>query len=238
MSTSGSTDFTINRNTLIKGALRLVGAIAQGEEPTADQILEASEALNMLVKAWQADGMPLWAVKEYSLPLTSSVASYEIGIGKTINTPKPLKMIEAFRRETSTNIDVPIRLITRQEYNSLGNKTSSGIPIQLWYEPKIDYGVLTVYPTPDSTSASNYTIKLFYQRPFEDFDSSVDTPDFPAEWYDAVKYGLATRLAGDYGIPLEDRRELKAEAAVLKSDALGFGNEEGSYYFQPDKQEY
>lgn len=237
MSTSGSYDFTVNRNTLIKGALRLSGALAQGEEPTADQITEASEALNMMIKAWQADGMPLWAIKEYSMSLTAGTASYNIGLGQTINTVKPLKLVEVYRHDSVSNIDIPIRTITRQEYNALGNKTSQGAPIQVWYEPKNDYGVIKVYPTPDTYSQTNYTLKLFYHRPFEDFDASTDTPDFPAEWYDSVKYGLAVRLAGDYGIPLEDRRQLITEANAFKSDALGFGNEEGSFYFQPDKQE-
>ena len=59
MSTSGSTNFSTSRNELIAGALRIVGAVAQGETPTTAQYSEGSEALNMLCKAWMADGMPL-----------------------------------------------------------------------------------------------------------------------------------------------------------------------------------
>ena len=60
MSTSGTTAYSTNRDKLIKRALRLIGAISQGETPTALQISEAATALNSLIKAWAADGMPLW----------------------------------------------------------------------------------------------------------------------------------------------------------------------------------
>lgn len=68
MATSGSTDFSVTRDDIISRALRLIGAIAQGESPTTEQLNEAAIALNGLVKAWQADGMPLWALKHIQLP--------------------------------------------------------------------------------------------------------------------------------------------------------------------------
>lgn len=67
MATSGSTNFSINRDDIIKRALRLIGVLPQGESPSTDQVTEASLALNGLVKAWQADGMPLWAIRTSSL---------------------------------------------------------------------------------------------------------------------------------------------------------------------------
>lgn len=233
MTTSNSTNFSVSRDDLIAGALRLCGALALGESPTTDQVSEASTALNILVKAMQADGMPLWAIKEYSITLTSGVNSYTIGTGQTVNTSKPLKITQAFLRDATSNVDIPMRILTRDEYNRLGNKSTTGSPIQIYYDPQIDYGTLKVFPSPDSISASNKTIRIVYQRPFEDFDASIDTPDFPQEWYEAIKYGLATRLAGEYGIPLEDRKQLLQEYILIKNDALSFGTEEGSYFFQP-----
>lgn len=238
MATSNSTNFTVTRDQIISGALRLCGALALGETATADQVSEASEALNMLVKAWEADGMALWAVKEYSLALTAGTNAYNMGIAQTINIPKPNKVIQAILHDTVSNVDIPMRVITRDEYNRLGNKTTSGMPIQIYYEPLRDYGVLHTFPTPDATAASTKQIKITYMRPFEDFDASTDEPDFPQEWFEALKYGLATRLAGEYGISLDDRRQLLQEAAYIKSEALGYGTEEGSFYFTADYRKY
>lgn len=238
MTTSGSTNFSINRDELIAGAYRLAGVIAQGETPSTEQVDNASEALNMMVKAWEADGMPLWAIKQYAVTLTASAATYTIGEGQTVNTPKPLKVIQAYLHNTSDNTDIPMRILTRQEYNMLGNKTSTGNPIQVFYEPLVDTGVLHVFPVPDATVAAQFTITIVYQRPFEDFDTASDTPDFPQEWYEAVKYGLAVRMAAENTISLTMRQQLRAEAAEIKNEALSFGTEEGSIYIQYDNRNW
>ena len=80
MSTSGSTNFTVTRNQLIYGALRLCGVIAENETPSTEQINNASEALNMFVKRLEAEGMALWSTKEYNVPLTAGQNTYMIGI--------------------------------------------------------------------------------------------------------------------------------------------------------------
>lgn len=234
--TSGLTTFSVTRDDIIKGALRKIGVVAQGETPTSDQITEASFALNLMVKAWEADGMPLWALRTTAIPLTAGVNAYNIGITKTINTDKPLKVIQAWIRDTTSNVDVPMRILTKQEYAILGNKTTSGKPIQIYYEPLSDYGILHVFPTPASIDATSNQIYITYQRPFEDFNISTDAPDFPQEWYDAVVYGLAVRLAPEYGLPIDQRRVLAQEALDIKLIAMSFGTEEGSIYFQSENR--
>lgn len=237
MATSDSTNFSTTRDDLISGALRLCGALGMGETPTSSQVTEASTALNMLVKAWQADGMPLWALKEYNLTLTLS-NTYEIGLGKTINIAKPLKVTQAYLRDTVSNVDIPMRVLTRDEYIRLGNKVTTGHPISYYYEPLSNYGILHIYPNPDTISINSKRFIFVYQRPFEDFDVGTDEPDFPQEWYEALKYGLATRLAGEYGMDINERRQLIQEAMSIKEGALSFGTEEGSFFFTPDKRRY
>ena len=238
MATSGSTNFSINRDQLIAGALRIAGAISQGETPSATLYTETAEALNMFIKAMQADGMPLWATKKYAITLTTSAADYTIGVSQTVNTPKPLKVLQAFLRNTSTNLDIPVRIITRSEYELLGNKTTTGLPVQIFYEPLLTTGVLHVYPVPDSTVASSYTLSIIYQRPFEDFDATADEPDFPQEYYDCIKFGLADRIAPEHGLAIQDRQDLRSRAKELRQEALSFGLEEGSMYIQANLQSW
>lgn len=228
MTTSGTYDFSVSRDNLITGALRLCGVIAQGETPSASQISEGADALNYMVKALEAEGMPLWAITTTTITPVANQTSY------TLNSPKLLKPIQAWNRDNNSLVDIPMRLISRQEYNVLGNKSTTGNPIQMYFQPNRDDTTVYLFPTPDSNTAGNNTIYLVAQRPFQDFDSATDTPDFPQEWYEAVLYGLAQRLAGLYNIDVETRKMIAAEAAQFKQTALSFGTEEASLFFQRD----
>jgi len=227
--------YTVTRDEIIKRALRLIGVVAQGETPTAVQIDEAAQALNGLVLAWQADGMPLWAIKTADLPLVENVYEYEMGVGAQVDIPKPLKVYQAWYHNRPSNVDVPMRIVTQQQYNMLGNKLVKGLPIQVWYQPKINTGTMTVYQVPDAFTQNNISLHFVYQAPFSTFDATTDVPDFPQEWYDAVTYGLATRLAPEYGVPMNDRKTLWQEMTIIKQEALNFGLEEGSLYFQIER---
>ncbi len=70
MATSGIAIFDLTRNELIASALRKVGAVAQGESASAEQISEASEALNVLVK--NIEGFRLWKREWMTNTLTAA----------------------------------------------------------------------------------------------------------------------------------------------------------------------
>lgn len=236
MSTSGVTTFEMNRDDIINSALRKVGAVSEGQVASPQAIIDATMALNAMLKTFEVRGMPLWAIKETLFPLTST-RQYSIGIGATINTPAPLKIIQATLLDV-TNPDaeniLPMNIYTHYDYNLLTTQDSSGYPIHLMYEPLLPTGVINIWPTPDSFSISNRNIRIVYQRPFSDFVSSTDTPDFPSYWSEALVYGLAWRLSPEYGVPLQDRQLLSKEAEYMLEEALSFGTEEGSFSIQPN----
>lgn len=61
-----------------------------------------------------------------------------------------------------------------------------------------------------------------------------DNLDFPAYWTEAVIYGLTYRLAPEYGVPLQDRQTLAAEAKRFLDEALEYSTEDSSLFIQPD----
>lgn len=234
MSTSGDTTWQLQRDQIISAALRKVG-FAEGETPNATQIGYAAEALNSLIQSWRADGMPVWAMKTYTFSLTANTMTYDIGPGKTIDTPMPMKVVEVIRVATQGGNRVPLNIYTDYDFKLLSNfQTTTGVPVQVYYQPFSKYGTLKFWPIPDATVAANYTIEITYQRPFEDFDNSTDEPDFPNYWTRAIIYGLAYDLSPEYGVALADRRTLQQDAMMYKDLALSYGTEEGSIRFMPD----
>ena len=240
MATSGSTDFSIDRDGLISGALRIIGVLdPESGTANATQITNGAEALNMIVKALHSDGMPLWAIKSKTITLVADQAGYT-PTGLSIS--RPLKIVAAYRSDiTGTDeVDTPMEIITRDEYIQLGNKATNGPPILLYYDPQLTSALATVYvyPTPDTTVATNYNVKIYYQRPFEDFDASTDTPDFPQEWYSTLKWKLAAELAFEYGVPGSRIDRIIEKAEMEHEKVLDMGMEEGSIYFQPNSRMY
>lgn len=231
MSTSGTATWSLNRDQVINAALRKLAVLSGGSSPETYQVTDAGVASNAMIKAFQAEGMPVWAMKSYTFTTTSGTSAYNIGNGQTINTPMPLKVIQAVRGDGSSYSNVPLNIYTDYNFRLLPLTYSSGVPVNLYYQPLSTYGIINLWPIP-SDSTTQITIR--YQRPFEDMTSSTDDFDFPSYWMEALIYGLASRLAPEYGIPLQDRQLLTKEALFMKDQALQFGSEEGSIYLQPD----
>ena len=193
MTTSGITTYQINRDDIVTSALRKLGVLAQGQTPSTENITDGSMALNMLVAQFRTFGLPLWARKTYSFSPVAGTSSYDIGLGETLNTPYPLHLLQAYRQDSGSTTKINMDIIPNFNFNMYPT-SSGGTPIQVNYQPLSNYGKINVWPTPDSTATSS-TITLIYQAPFEYFNSSTDTMDFPEEWYMAIVYNLAVALS-------------------------------------------
>lgn len=230
MSTSGTTTFALKRDEVINAALRKISVLSGGSSPAAYEVTNASQALNAMIKGFQSDGMPIWAVKQYTFT-TTATGVYNIGTGQTINTPMPLKIIQAYRVEQTGASNVPMNIYNHYDYNLLPVNASSGEPVNLYYQPLSTYGTINLWPTPID---SDTQITIVYQRPYEDMNTATDDFDFPAYWTEALIYGLAWRLCPEYGTPIQDRQVIQKEAEFFHLQAMSFGTEEGSMYFMPD----
>lgn len=378
MAVSGTFEFRTDRDKIIKGALRVIGAISTGETPTDSEIQEAAEALNLMVKTWVGEGIGLWLNQECILILQDDTISYDIGptgthcspssdlvktevataaataatslvidattgmsdtfdidgilasstpsgagtltldgalvsdsivtltsqreiliyssgndsgvtftvtgkdyhgtavtetitgpnattvystktyktissiaisgagtgsisigqvgdhigieldsgamqwtyIGAALSTTttlvdalsgtvavdnhvyvysnkvqRPVEVIEA-RRRNSDDKDIPLGILSRDQYMALSDKTSEGPPNSIYYDAQVTNGVVRVWLEPNDMKDRIYmTIK----RLIADFDSSSDDADFPPEGLEALKFNLAIRLAPEYG---------------------------------------
>ena len=78
MTTSGSVDFSITRDEIITEALELLGVLEAGETPTPDDVTSASRTLNMLIKAWQTDGLAVFSIKRAYLFTEQNKSEYTL----------------------------------------------------------------------------------------------------------------------------------------------------------------
>lgn len=233
MTTSNVTTFSMTGDQIVNAALRKIGVLSEGVVANASQLSTGTEALNVMLKTFMTDGMPLWATSEYSVTPAASL-TYTFGIGQTINIPAPLKVTQVFLKRNDLSNTQPLEQRTRYDYNLLSSFDTNGVPTCYWYEPLNQTGVLHVWPQPDTDTITNQKIIVVYQRPFFDQVTGTDTLDFPQWWHEAVIFGLAWRLSMEYGLPIADRQEAQRIAEFFHTNAMSYGTEEGSMYIIPD----
>lgn len=224
MTTSGSTDFNVTESSIIQDALLMIGEYDPEEAIDAADYMTARRMLNMLTKLLATEAN-LWVTTDVKHTLTPGTDSYSVGTGLDINTPRPLRLIHA--RRTDSN-DIPIEVVSRDDYMSLPNKTTESACLQVYYDPQLSNGVLYCWPTGDT---SNTDLTLTFKRPLEDFDASGNNPDFPKEWALPLVTLLAERLAPQYlgKVP----QWLKLEAMTMLKVVREWDEEDVSIFMQP-----
>lgn len=232
--------------------------------PTTNMIATGVEAANIMLKHWAVHGLKLWCYQNIVVPMVVGKRIYTLGpSGADVTCVRPLRVFEYgnFLRDTSCacdgngqgNFDIPLRLISRAEYRQFGYKFAQGIPNSIYYNPTIDttvaiegdddnitspgtgFGMLFVYVTSIDT---NHAIYLNAQRPIYDLGATDDDAtqefDLPSEWFEAIKKGLAWRLADEYEVPEARIARLKMEADEALQLCTDWSAEEASTTFQPD----
>ena len=238
MSVSGTTSFTVTRDQIIEAALQDLSVLEEGAQPTATALQKAAFTLNLIIKNWQIDGLKIWTIDNVVIPLVQNQTMYTIGPGGSydVNTNKPLRVIQGFLRNLSVTpyVDIPMQKLSRQEYNMLGSKFSTGTTNSYFFNPKATYGELSVFLTPDTNTSTNYELIVVTQRQLMDMTKPTDNFDFPAEWYLALKWALQSELANSYDKPLADRQYIDAKAKFFKDELSDWDVEDTSVYFIPD----
>lgn len=217
MSTSGSYDNTSTMTEIIYDAFALINVIDDGETMPADQWAYGKRKLNELMALF-SNHRGLWLIDDITITLTPGTTSYDIGVGLDIDEPKPRRIIDA-RRVMSGGNEIPIDVVSRQEYMSNPNKSLQSPANMVYYDPRRDNGILYVWPTGTDTED---TIIVTAQRPIQDFDTEGNNPDLPKEWILCIKYQLATVIAPKYlgGVVPADVKILADQflASLINSD--------------------
>jgi len=310
---SGDFVFSASRNAIINGAFRLLGYNREHGAMPADASLDAVETLNMMMSAWQAEGIAMWKKRDITLFMQKAVASYSIGpsgdnatlapystklaadsdsgdstitvddddditdgdyIGIELDTglfqwttvdgdpasnvvtlttaltgdtsenqyvanyttkcQRPMEIIEA-RLRNSQDVDNILEIVSRVEYMQLSDKTSTGTPNIMYYDPQLVNAVMYLWQT---TNDVENRVVFTAKYPIEIFSAFGDTADFPQEWFLALKYNLAVLLIPEYmresKMSVTQINLLISQAENFKETVKSFDATYASAQFVPD----
>lgn len=234
--------------TVIDAAIRLCDGYdpESGVMPTTIERQRALEALNFLVTSWMADGLQVWCQKTGIATLTASDGSITLGpSGADVTIARPLSVQQAWLRDTTTSppLDIPMFPLSREDYNLLSSKTTTGTPNAYFYDPTYDlpasnsganaFGTMSIWPVPDASVATQYDMYFVYTRPIQDFSAVGDGIDFPQEWYNCIKWNLAKQIGPEYDVPVDRWDRIVKEADDSKALALSWDSEKTSLEISP-----
>lgn len=210
-------------NDVCTAALRKAGILALGDSAAPEEMAEAISELNLMLKEWQSGGYNLWTKTSGTLTLT-------VGASQTLSPARPIRILSARYKASASASELPMTGMTRMEYDNLPNKTTTGTPTSFHYDRQRENAVFYVWPA--IASATGQTIEYTYEREIEDVTAGSETLDMPGEWWSAVVYNLALRMAES--VPLPARVQVLTARAYDLLDVARAGDQEGSVFFAGD----
>lgn len=184
---------------MLNASARVLGVLGKGETLDTYETADGLQALNMMLDAWSAERLMLAGMTLENFPLVAGTASYTIGSGQTFNTTKPLKINDAYIRDSNKN-DYPLDIISEEMYDSLPDKDYAiSLPEYLFYdrgetEQATQTGTIYLYSIPDKP----YTLFIDSQKILSEFASAAVSFTLEAPYEEAIKFNLAIRQFYEY----------------------------------------
>ncbi len=180
------------------------------------------------------NGVPAANVVALADVLTGDTSENNFVANYTTKSQRPMEIIEA-RIRNSQDIDNILEIVSRVEYMQLSDKTSTGTPNIMYYDPQLTNGVMYLWQT---TNNVRNRVVFTAKYPIEIFEEFDDTADFPQEWFLALKYNLAVLLIPEYmrenKMTVTQINLLRSQAENFKETVKSFDATYASVQFVPD----
>ena len=228
MATSNSKNFEPDVGEFIEEAFERCGL----ELRTGYDLKTASRSLNLMLAEWANRGLNQWTVAQKTVAMVEDDSTYNID---STNATAPIDVLDAFMRETinSENVDLPMTRISRAQYSSLPNKSTTAKPNQFMIDKQLTPTV-SVWPVPDKSST--YTMYMNVLTRMDDADIGSNTLEMPYRFYPCLAAGLA------YYISLKKAPDRTGMLKQLYEEeflrAMNSDEERASFRIAPDLSSY
>ena len=205
---------------LLTDTLKLLGAIAGDEVPTAQEQSDGLLRLNELIDSWGTAAQTLLVAHREVVPLVSGQQTYTLAPGGDVDVPPPLALdaVSFVIAGSSPATEVFLELGTSQAYVALAQKTLAGSPPQtVNYARTHSAGELWVWPVPTVAGS----LVLYWQEALAQFPDLTTPVSLAAGYAKALRTNLAVELAPEYGRqvdPLIDRAARESLADVKRAN--------------------
>ena len=182
----------------IKASLRLIGQLAEGEEPSPQAAQDALSAMNQMIDSWNTERLAVFCTEDQVFNWPAGEITQTLGPSGDFVGNRPILIDDAtYFRDASTNVSYGIKLINQQQYNGIAVKTvTSTYPQVMFVNNTFPDITMTIYPQPTRVLEWHFVSVQELTKP-----ATLNTVlSFPPGYLRAFKYNLAMEIANEFGV--------------------------------------
>ena len=182
----------------IKASLRLIGQLAEGEEPSPQAAQDALSAMNQMIDSWNTERLAVFCTEDQVFNWPPGEITRTLGPSGNFVGNRPVLIDDAtYFRDASTNVSYGIKLINQQQYDGIAVKTvTSTYPQVMFVNNTFPDITMTIYPQPTRVLEWHFVSVQQLDKP-----ATLNTVlSFPPGYLRAFKYNLAMEIANEFGV--------------------------------------
>lgn len=183
---------------LIKGSLRLIGVLAEGEEPSAATMQDSIMAMNQMIQSWDTERLAVYGTMDQVFTWPAYEMTRTIGPTGNFVGERPIEIDDAtYFKDPSSGLSFGVKLINQQQYDGIAFKTvTSTYPQVMWVNNSFPDMTMTVYPVPIKALEWH----IISVETLHEVASVATDIYFPPGYLRAFRYNLAMELAPEFGV--------------------------------------
>jgi len=186
---------------VISASLRLINCLSVGDTLDADTANNALYALNDMIDGWNLEPLMIWTIDQQTFNLTPGKRDYQLGptaVSPDWTATRPV--IVNGVNVTIAGMDYQLDELGDDEWEAIGLKgLGSSIPTSFHNHGDWPNTVIAIWPVPGAA----YPVTLYVEQNIPSFATINDTVSLPPGYAEAIRYGLAERLAIELQRPLD-----------------------------------
>ena len=204
----------------ITGALRLLGLLAEGDEPSAAAAQDGLLAMNQMLDSWSSERLAVFSTQNQVFTWPPNIKSRTIGPTGDFVGNRPVLLDDAtYFVDPTNNISFGIKIINQQQYDGIAVKTvTSTYPQVIWTNMDMPNMDMYIYPVPTKALEWHFVSVTELVEP-----ATLSTVlVVPPGYLRAFRYCLACEMAPEFGV--EPSPTVSRIAMVSKRDIKRINN--------------
>lgn len=181
----------------INRALRLLGALAEGETPSAATSQDALLAMNQMIDSWNTERLSVYATQDQVFSWPAGEIKRTLGPSGDFVGNRPVLLDDATYYRAPSGVSYGIKFINQDQYNGIAVKTAtSTFPQVIFVNETFPDVEMFIYPKPTQVLEWHFISVQELSQP-----AVLATQlHFPPGYMRAFTYNLAMEIAPEFGV--------------------------------------